>query len=203
MREAVVIKIAVLTDDGTTVSQRFGRARDHAVVTVEEGRESGRELLERTDTMLPVAEYDARQGLTGEIDCHGTGTAAAASHLRMVQPIQDCQVLLARGMSWSARELAGSAGIPAGPSCGFVVCPRLWPSPAGGGQAATRPAGLNGPVHAARAQGSPSASLPSALLERPEQIPGFLLDHAFRVIQLVCLPSWADQPPRVRSGADC
>ena len=29
----------------------------------------------------------------------------------MVQPIQDCQVLLARGMSWSARECLISAGV--------------------------------------------------------------------------------------------
>jgi predicted Fe-Mo cluster-binding NifX family protein len=105
------MEIAVLTDDGATVSQHFGRARYYAVVTVEEGRESGRELLDRTDTLLPVAEHEARQGLTGEIDCHGAGTAAAASHLRMVQPIRDCQVLLGGGMSWSARECLLGAGI--------------------------------------------------------------------------------------------
>jgi predicted Fe-Mo cluster-binding NifX family protein len=111
MMEGVAMKIAVLTDDGTTVSQHFGRARCYVVLTVEGQRVLGREMLDRGDTLLPVDEHQARQGLTGDIDCHGTGTAAAASHLRMMQPIRDCQVLLARGMSWSARECLLGTGI--------------------------------------------------------------------------------------------
>lgn len=106
------MKIAVLTDDGTTVSQHFGRARYYAVLTVEEGRVLEREMVDRADTVLsPDDAHQPHQGLTGEIDCHGTGTAAAASHLRMVQPIKDCQALLARGMSWSARDCLLGAGI--------------------------------------------------------------------------------------------
>ena len=106
------MKIAVVTDDGTAVSQHFGRARYYAVLAVEEQRVVGREMLDRGETVLPADdEHQARQGLTGEIDCHGTGTAAAAWHERMVQPIKDCQALLARGMSWSARECLSSAGI--------------------------------------------------------------------------------------------
>ncbi len=105
------MKIAVVTDDGMTVSRHFGQARHYAVLAVEGQRVTGRKMLDRGDTLLPVDEHQARQGLTGEIDCHGTGTAAAASHLRMIQPIQDCQVLLARGMSWSARECLLGAGV--------------------------------------------------------------------------------------------
>jgi predicted Fe-Mo cluster-binding NifX family protein len=111
MTEGIAMKIAVLTDDGTTISQHFGRARYYVVLTVKEGRESKREMLDRGETLLPIDEHEARHGLTGDIDCHGTGTAAAAAHLRMVQPIQDCQVLLAGGMSWSARECLLDAGI--------------------------------------------------------------------------------------------
>ncbi len=106
------MKIAVVTDDGTTVSPHFGRARYYMVLTVDEQRVLGRDMLDRGDTVLPPdEEHQARQGLAGDIDCHGTGTAAAAWHLRMVQPIADCQVLLTRGMSWSARECLLSAGI--------------------------------------------------------------------------------------------
>jgi predicted Fe-Mo cluster-binding NifX family protein len=86
------MKIAVVTDDGITVSQHFGRARYYAVFSIEVQQVMG-------------------QGLTEQIDCHGTGTAAAAAHLRMVQPIEDCQALVARGMSWSARECLLSAHI--------------------------------------------------------------------------------------------
>jgi predicted Fe-Mo cluster-binding NifX family protein len=105
------MKIAVVTDDGTTVSQHFGRARYYAVFTVEEQRVLGKEMLDRSDTLQPVPEHEARHGLAQELDCHGTGTAAAAAHLRMVQPIEDCQALVARGMSWSARECLLSAQI--------------------------------------------------------------------------------------------
>ncbi len=68
-------------------------------------------MLDRSDTLPPVDGHEPHQGLRGQVDCHGTGTAAAATHLRMVQPIQDCQVLLARGMSWSARECLLDAGV--------------------------------------------------------------------------------------------
>jgi predicted Fe-Mo cluster-binding NifX family protein len=105
------MKIAVVTDDGTTVSRHFGRARFYAVFSIEDQRVLGKEMLDRADTLQPVDEHEARQGLTGEIDCHGTGTAAAAAHLRMVQPIEDCEALLTRGMSWSARDCLLGAGV--------------------------------------------------------------------------------------------
>jgi predicted Fe-Mo cluster-binding NifX family protein len=105
------MKIAVVTDDGITVSQHFGRARYYAVFSIEVQQVMGQEMLDRSGTLLPVADHEARQGLTEQIDCHGTGTAAAAAHLRMVQPIEDCQALVARGMSWSARECLLSAHI--------------------------------------------------------------------------------------------
>ncbi len=103
------MKLAVVTDDGTTVSRHFGMARYYAVFDIKEQRVVAREMLDRSDTLAAVAEHGARQGLAEGIDCHGTGTAAAAAHLRMVQPIEDCEALLTRGMSWSAREcLLGS-----------------------------------------------------------------------------------------------
>jgi len=105
------MKIAVVTEDGVTVSQHFGLARYYAVLTVEGQQVLGREMLDRSDTLPPVDDHEPHHGLSGQIDCHGTGIAAAATHLRMVQPIRDCQVLLARGMSWSARGCLLEAGI--------------------------------------------------------------------------------------------
>ena len=105
------MKVAIVTDDGTTVSQHFGMARYYAVLTVKGQQVVGREVLDRSDTLPAVGGHEPHQGLSGQIDCHGTGIAAAATHLRMVQPIRDCQVLLARGMSWSARECLLDAGI--------------------------------------------------------------------------------------------
>jgi predicted Fe-Mo cluster-binding NifX family protein len=104
-------KIAVVTDDGTAVSHHFGQARYYAVFSIEEQRVLGKEMLDRTGTLQPVEEHEARQGLAERIDCHGTGTAAAAAHLRMVQPIKDCEALVTRGMSWRARECPLDAGV--------------------------------------------------------------------------------------------
>lgn len=105
------MKIAVVTDDGITISLHFGLARYYAVLTVDGRQVVSREMLDRSDTLPPVDEHQPRQGVGGQIDCHGTGTAAAATHLRMVQPIKECQALLARGMSWSARECLLDAGV--------------------------------------------------------------------------------------------
>lgn len=84
------MKIAVVTDDGTTVSQHFGLARYYAVLTADGRHVTGQEMVDRSGTLPPVDEHQPHQGLTGGIDCHGSGTAAAAAHLRMVQPIQGC-----------------------------------------------------------------------------------------------------------------
>jgi len=105
------MKIAVVTDDGKTVSQHFGQARYYAVLTLAGRAIEQREMIDRSDTLVSVGEHEPRHGLSGEIDCHGTGTAAAARHLQMIQPIAGCQALLARGMGWSARECLISAGI--------------------------------------------------------------------------------------------
>jgi predicted Fe-Mo cluster-binding NifX family protein len=105
------MKIAVVTDDGNTISPHFGQARYYAVLTLEGQRVVGREMVDRGDTLRHVAEHEPHQGMRGGLDCHGTGTAAAATHLRMIEPIRGCQVLLARGMGWGARESLLEAGI--------------------------------------------------------------------------------------------
>ncbi|HNS52328.1 MAG TPA: NifB/NifX family molybdenum-iron cluster-binding protein [Anaerolineae bacterium] len=105
------MKIAIVTDDGITVSDHFGRARYYAVLTMDGPQVVRREMIDRSETLPPVDEHQPRQGMSGQIDCHGTGTAAAATHLRMVQPIKECQALLAGGMSWSARECLLDAGV--------------------------------------------------------------------------------------------
>lgn len=98
------MKIAIVTEDGATISQHFGRARYYAVLTVENQQVVGREMLDRTGAILPPDEHhEPRQGVTGQVDCHGTGLAAAAHHERMIQPIKGCQVLLTRGLGWSGR----------------------------------------------------------------------------------------------------
>ena len=42
---------------------------------------------------------------------HGTGPAAESRHVRMLEPIRDCQVLMTRGMGQGAHDNLKQAGI--------------------------------------------------------------------------------------------
>ena len=41
------MKIAVVTDDGETISQHFGRAQHYVVLTIENGQVTGREMRDK------------------------------------------------------------------------------------------------------------------------------------------------------------
>lgn len=94
------MKIAAITDDGTTISQHFGRASSYAVLTVENGQIVKRELRDKLGHQHFVgqeAEHAAGQR-------HGYDPASQDKHARMAASIADCQVLLCRGMGWGAYE---------------------------------------------------------------------------------------------------
>jgi len=104
------LKIAVVTEDGNTISQHFGRAPYYAVVTVEDGKITGKEMREK-----------AGHGTGGEHHCHheggchdekhGMDAASQTKHTGMLANIQDCQVLIAGGMGWGAYESMKSRNI--------------------------------------------------------------------------------------------
>ncbi len=93
-------KIAVATDDGKTVSSHFGRAPLYAVLTIAEGK---------------VVQIEQRQKFAP----HASGghhlvhdhAAHADHHSAMVQPIHDCQVVVARGMGDGAYIHLSEAGL--------------------------------------------------------------------------------------------
>ncbi len=100
------MKIAVVTEDGQTISQHFGRAPYYAVLTVEEGRVVERETREK----LGHRQFAGRQELSpGEP--HGFGPQAQGRHARMMESIADCDVLLTRGMGRGAHISLEQAGI--------------------------------------------------------------------------------------------
>ncbi len=104
------MKIAVVTEDGRTISQHFGRAPYYAVLTVEEGRITGQELREK----LGHAQFAGAEAAGPHAEDprgHGFGAASHDRHVRMAQAIADCQVLLSRGMGWGAQESLRQAGI--------------------------------------------------------------------------------------------
>lgn len=108
----MTLKIAVVTDNGERISPHFGRARYYKVFTVEDGHIVAEELRPR--------------GMGGNGQGHGHGRAGHAHHEHehehehghghhdhrgMLQPIADCQVLIAGGMGGPAFAAAQAAGL--------------------------------------------------------------------------------------------
>ncbi len=94
------MKVAAITDDGTTISQHFGRANHYMVVTIVDGMITERELREK----LGHSHFIQIEG-AGEHDHgpeHGTDPASHDKHTQMAHAIADCEALLCRGMGRGA-----------------------------------------------------------------------------------------------------
>ena len=102
------MKIAIITDDGKTISQHFGRAQYYLVVTVENGQIIERQLRDKLGhthfTNQPHEDYQPGQP-------HGMGAAAHNKHLSMAGTISDCEALLCRGMGMGAYNSMQQVGI--------------------------------------------------------------------------------------------
>jgi len=102
------MKIAVITDDGKTISQHFGRAPYYLVATVENGVIVQRELRDKLGhTHFHNEPHEAEQ--PGQP--HGFGTASHDRHVRMAEAIADCEALLCRGMGAGAYHSMQQRGI--------------------------------------------------------------------------------------------
>jgi predicted Fe-Mo cluster-binding NifX family protein len=96
------MKIAVITDEGKTISQHFGRAPYYLVLTVENGQIVQRELREKLGHHQFSAEpHHEEHHHHGE---HGQDEASHGKHTRMAEAIQDCEVVICGGMGYGAYE---------------------------------------------------------------------------------------------------
>ena len=101
------MKIAAITEDGTTISQHFGRAPLYLVVTVEDGKVTNKETRSKTGHHTFAAHHpDLAPG-----ERHGYDAGAQTRHASMAETIADCQVLIAGGMGWGAYESLKSYNI--------------------------------------------------------------------------------------------
>ena len=95
------MKIAVITEDGQTISRHFGRVKYYLVATVENEQVVNRELRDKpghTQFHQEELEHEETGGL------HGLGPAADHRHGRMAEAIADCDALLCGGMGTGAYE---------------------------------------------------------------------------------------------------
>jgi predicted Fe-Mo cluster-binding NifX family protein len=105
--EKAPLKIAAVTDDGTTISMHFGRAQHYAVLTVEDGEIVHRELRDK----LGHRHFHGEEHRHDPSQPHGFDAASHDKHARMAGAIEDVQVLLSRGMGRGARVFMDQAGI--------------------------------------------------------------------------------------------
>jgi len=94
------MKIAVVTDDKETISQHFGRAHFYLVYTVVAGKITGWETRPKPGHDQFAGEHHGEHQGEG----HGNGPHAEARHGSMMDAINDCQVLITRGMGMGARN---------------------------------------------------------------------------------------------------
>ena len=83
------LKVAFVTDDGTTISAHFGRARFYEVLTIEKGAVKHQERHEKSFHSAPHDDHQSAHDDRG-------------LHEQMFAPIRDCQAVVARGMGSGA-----------------------------------------------------------------------------------------------------
>ena len=105
------MKIAVVSDDGTTISQHFGRAPFYVVITIENGKMIAREKREKPGHVTFAGEPHAHEAHGADARGHGFDAASQSKHQRMASAICDCEVLLSRGMGAGAYQSLQSANI--------------------------------------------------------------------------------------------
>ncbi len=101
MKKEIDMKIAVITDDGTTISQHFGRAGHYMVLTIEEGKIVNREMRDK----MGHNQFNSEPHEEHSHDCgHGNDGASHGKHVSMAEAIADCKVLLCGGMGMGAYQ---------------------------------------------------------------------------------------------------
>ncbi len=108
------MKIAAVSEDGLIISQHFGRAPYYVVVTVDSGKIVAKELRDKVGHDQFSAEGHGEHHAdnpAGDRRGHGFDPAAQSRHSRMIAAIQDCHVLLGRGIGAGAHASLTEAGI--------------------------------------------------------------------------------------------
>jgi predicted Fe-Mo cluster-binding NifX family protein len=101
------MKIAIVSDDGQTISKHFGRAENYVVVSLEGDGIVERKSLPKQGLCHTAHRHQGRQDPRGR----GFGHRAEHSHDLMFENIRDCDVVLSRGMGRGAYQGLQSLGI--------------------------------------------------------------------------------------------
>jgi predicted Fe-Mo cluster-binding NifX family protein len=102
------MKIAIVSENETTISQHFGRAPYYIIQTVENGKVLKQEKFERGAAGTCACGHSEAEE---QHHASHSGPDSAAKHNKMVDPIADCQVLIAGGMGYGAYQALESRGL--------------------------------------------------------------------------------------------
>jgi predicted Fe-Mo cluster-binding NifX family protein len=97
-----MMKIAVITDDGKTISRHFGRAPYYLVLTIEDQRVTQRELREKLGHRQFAAQNNAHED--HDHTNRGLEPSSHNKHVNMAAAISDCQALICGGMGMGAYQ---------------------------------------------------------------------------------------------------
>lgn len=101
------MNIAIITEDGKTVSQHFGRAPYYMVYTVEDEKIIDREKRDKASHNTFSRQDEEQTHREG----HGFGAQAQSRHNKMASTIRDCAVVITGGMGRGAYESLKSYNI--------------------------------------------------------------------------------------------
>lgn len=106
-----MIKIASVSDDGSTISPHFGRASKYIIMTIEGDLITNREVRDKVGHRDFVGEGTHDHKHRDDPRGHGFGKHSAEKHQLMFANILDCQILLACGMGQGAFKGLKDVGI--------------------------------------------------------------------------------------------
>jgi len=95
------MKIALITEDGKTISQHFGRAPYYLVATIENGLVTQREMRDKLGHNHFASQ---EQPAHNDNERHGFDPASHNRHVHMAQAIADCEAIICGGMGAGAYE---------------------------------------------------------------------------------------------------
>ena len=101
------MKIAIVTYDSKTISAHFGRAQYYEVFTIEDDQIVERETRPKANHSHFGREHHEHSNGQG----HGNDPASQHRHNAMIEPIRDCQIVIARGMGKGAHQSLAVNGI--------------------------------------------------------------------------------------------
>jgi transcriptional regulator with XRE-family HTH domain/predicted Fe-Mo cluster-binding NifX family protein len=97
----LTMKIAFITEDGKNISQHFGRAPFYLVLSIEEGKVINREMRDKAGHK----QFHNQSHSEGHHGAgHGMDSASQDKHIKMLEPITDCEAVICGGMGMGAYE---------------------------------------------------------------------------------------------------